>query len=117
MNDMSRGKPGVGPVPPGRGQAGEPLPDPVELSRQITEVAEKSRHLVAEFLKRQRVDDGLGMANPLSIGAAISWRQYRAADRTAGRRPALSRRGLDGQHAIRLHQAELSPDGALDPRG
>ena len=35
------------------------------------DIAERSRHLVAEFLKRQGAGDGVGMANPLSIGAAF----------------------------------------------
>src|SRR6202035_1523594 len=34
-------------------------------------IAERSRHLVAEFLKRQAAGDGVGMADPLSIGAAF----------------------------------------------
>src|SRR5271165_6852408 len=71
MNDMSSGKLGTGAPPPCDGKPGEHFPDPDELSRQIARIAEKSRDLVAEFLKRQRVADGVGMANPLSIGAAF----------------------------------------------
>jgi polyhydroxyalkanoate synthase len=42
-----------------------------ELSRQMVEIAEKSRGLVADFLKRQSAGEGIGMASPLSIGAAF----------------------------------------------
>ncbi len=47
------------------------LPDAEEFARDLAEIAEKSRHLVAEFLKHQPAEDGLGMASPLSIGAAF----------------------------------------------
>jgi polyhydroxyalkanoate synthase subunit PhaC len=46
-------------------------PDIGELSRQMTDIAEKSQRLVAEFLKRQSTKNGIGMANPLAIGAAF----------------------------------------------
>jgi len=46
-------------------------PDIGELSRQMTDIAEKSHRLVAEFLKRQSAENGVGMANPLAIGAAF----------------------------------------------
>ncbi len=47
------------------------LPDAQDLACQIAEVAEKSQELVADFLKRHRSDEGLGMASPLAIGAAF----------------------------------------------
>ena len=47
-------------------------------------------------------------------GPAVSRRRRRADDRTVRRRPAVPRRGVDRQHALRLHQAELSFDGAVD---
>jgi polyhydroxyalkanoate synthase len=58
--------------PPGTvaGQ-GEQPPDTAELSRQMAEIAEKSQQLVAEFLKRQSREDGVGMADPLGVGAAF----------------------------------------------
>ena len=53
-----------------RGES-EALPDAAELSRQMTEIAAKSQQLVGEFLKRQRREDGVGMADPLGIGTAF----------------------------------------------
>jgi polyhydroxyalkanoate synthase subunit PhaC len=48
------------------------LPDPVELSRSMAEIAERSQHLVSEFLQRQNSgDNNMGMADPLNIGAAF----------------------------------------------
>ncbi|HEU0157155.1 MAG TPA: class I poly(R)-hydroxyalkanoic acid synthase [Stellaceae bacterium] len=41
------------------------------LSRQIGDVAEQSRRLVAEFLERQAAGEHIGMADPLAIGAAF----------------------------------------------
>jgi polyhydroxyalkanoate synthase len=55
----------------GNGQTGEPLLDPAELSRQMAGIAEKSQRLVTEFLERQTPKDGVGLANPLGIGAAF----------------------------------------------
>jgi polyhydroxyalkanoate synthase subunit PhaC len=57
-------------APPGNGPSGD-SPDIAELSRQMTDIAEKSQHLVTEFLKRQAAENGIGMANPLAIGAAF----------------------------------------------
>ncbi|MBV8737060.1 MAG: class I poly(R)-hydroxyalkanoic acid synthase [Alphaproteobacteria bacterium] len=37
----------------------------------MAEIADKSQHLVAEFLKRQTPEEGIGMASPLAIGAAF----------------------------------------------
>ena len=46
--------------------------DTAELSRHMTEIAEKSQRLVADFLARQSGDDsGVGVANPMAIGAAF----------------------------------------------
>jgi polyhydroxyalkanoate synthase subunit PhaC len=71
MTDKSRKKPGGKTAPQGKDQATGPSPDLAELSQQMTDIAERSQHLVAEFLKRQTAGDGVGMANPLSIGAAF----------------------------------------------
>ncbi len=58
--------------PAGNGHAGEQaLPDPAELSRQMAGIAEKSQRLVAEFLEKHAPKDGVGMADPMSIGAAF----------------------------------------------
>src|SRR5208282_3256286 len=64
----SRGNPGGGPTPDSQASNASDL---AEMSRQMTKIAEQSQHLVAEFLKRQSAEDGVGMANPLSIGAAF----------------------------------------------
>src|SRR5438132_2062291 len=53
-----------------RGES-EALPDAAELARQMTEIAAKSQQLVGEVLKRQRREDGVGMADPLGIGTAF----------------------------------------------
>jgi len=45
------------------------LPDPVQWSRDIAEIAERSRRLVLEFLARQ--SGGVGMGDPLNIGSAF----------------------------------------------
>ena len=48
------------------------LPDPVELSRSMAEIAERSQRLVAEFLQRQEYGrEGIGMGDPLNVGAAF----------------------------------------------
>jgi len=53
-----------------RGES-EALPDSAELSRQMAEIAAKSQQLVAEFLKGQGREEGVGMADPLGIGTAF----------------------------------------------
>jgi polyhydroxyalkanoate synthase subunit PhaC len=58
-------------APRGNGPAGEPLTDNAELSQQMAEIAKKSQRLVTEFLERQAPKDGLGMTNPLGVGAAF----------------------------------------------
>jgi polyhydroxyalkanoate synthase len=51
------------------------LPDPVELSRAMAGIAERSQKLVHEFLARQAGEDGKGMnsqsLDPLNIGSAF----------------------------------------------
>ena len=71
MTEKSRDKLGGDAALRGKDQAANPPPDLSELSQQMTDIAEKSRHLVTEFLKRQSPEDGVGMANPMSIGAAF----------------------------------------------
>src|SRR6266566_15351 len=55
--------------------ARDSLPDPAEVSRQAAEhwaeIAEKSQRLVADFLSRQGGEEGIGLANPMAIGAAF----------------------------------------------
>ena len=67
MTDKSRDKRDAETEPRGKDQP----PDLAELSEQMNNIAERSRHLVAEFLKRQAAGNGVGMADPLSIGAAF----------------------------------------------
>lgn len=47
------------------------LPDPIELSRAMVKIAERSQRLVAEFLARQASDGHVGMADPLNVGSAF----------------------------------------------
>ncbi|MGE0723385.1 MAG: class I poly(R)-hydroxyalkanoic acid synthase, partial [Alphaproteobacteria bacterium] len=48
------------------------VPDPVELSRAMTSIAERSQKVVGDFLQRQSAArDGAGMADPLNIGGAF----------------------------------------------
>jgi polyhydroxyalkanoate synthase len=49
------------------------LPDPVEISKSMASIAERSQKLVADFLERQQQQQGKGPANmdPLNIGAAF----------------------------------------------
>ena len=46
------------------------LPDPVQWSRSMAEIAERSQRLVMEFIARQS-EPGVGMADPFNIGAAF----------------------------------------------
>jgi polyhydroxyalkanoate synthase len=46
------------------------LPDPAELGRSMTDIAERSQRIVAEWLKRQ-ADEGLATPDPLNIGSAF----------------------------------------------
>ncbi len=46
------------------------LPDPVQWSRNMAEIAERSQRLVLEFLSRQ-TSGGVGMGDPLNIGGAF----------------------------------------------
>jgi poly[(R)-3-hydroxyalkanoate] polymerase subunit PhaC len=46
------------------------IPDPVELSKTMAGIAERSQRLVAEFLRGEACN-GLGMADPLNIGSAF----------------------------------------------
>jgi len=72
MSDKS-GRKSEGAEKPGAHQAPHPggLPDAVELSREMAEIAEKSQRLVADFLQRQGGEQGIGMSNPMAIGAAF----------------------------------------------
>jgi poly[(R)-3-hydroxyalkanoate] polymerase subunit PhaC len=47
------------------------LPDPVELSRAMAKIAERSRRIVTDFLTRQVGDSHVGMADPLNVGSAF----------------------------------------------
>ena len=68
MNETSPSSPAT----PGK------LPDPVELSRAVANIAERSQRLVAEFAARQSANGGtglgsagLGTADPLNIAGAF----------------------------------------------
>jgi polyhydroxyalkanoate synthase subunit PhaC len=71
MNDSDRPMLGGGTASPADDQVSRAFADADELARQLADVAEKSRRLVAEFLKRQSPEDGIGMGSPLAIGAAF----------------------------------------------
>ncbi|MGF1610546.1 MAG: PHA/PHB synthase family protein [Kiloniellales bacterium] len=47
------------------------LPDPVELSKAMTAIAEKSQKLVADWLERQAADGQASAVDPLNIGGAF----------------------------------------------
>jgi len=50
------------------------LPDPVELSRSMADIAERSQRLVSDFLSRQNdsaASDGIRITSPLHLGAAF----------------------------------------------
>lgn len=50
------------------------LPDPVEFSRSMADIAERSQRLVSDFLARQNeaaAVDGMGIASPLHLGSAF----------------------------------------------
>jgi len=47
------------------------LPDPVELSRTMSEIAERSQRIVTDFLSRHEDDESFGMGDPLNIGGAF----------------------------------------------
>jgi polyhydroxyalkanoate synthase subunit PhaC len=70
-NTSTRRSPAAAAGSAASGKAGDPVPDGAELSRQMAEIAQKSQHLVAEFLKRQAAEEGVGPADPLGIGAAF----------------------------------------------
>src|SRR4051812_2051720 len=58
----------------GKGRPEEPemkLPDPVELSRVMTRIAEQSHRLVSDFLGRQTGAPQAGSVDPLNIGQAF----------------------------------------------
>jgi polyhydroxyalkanoate synthase len=56
-----------------RDQQGNSLkvPDPVQFTKSMAEIAEKSQRIVTEFLARQPVQDGIGMSDPLNIASAF----------------------------------------------
>ena len=71
VNPASLRSPGKS-MPPKTPQANDDMPvEAAEFAREMAEIADKSQHLVAEFLKRQTAEEGIGMASPLAIGAAF----------------------------------------------
>ena len=71
ISDKRKTKPAEAPAAPHRKNGPGDSTDTAELSRQMIEIAEKSQHLVTDFLQRQSAENSMGMANPLSIGAAF----------------------------------------------
>lgn len=67
MNDAAASHGGAKPAGEGAGSA----PDPAELSRRLAEMAERSQHLVHDFLSRQPDTGAAGMADPMAIGATF----------------------------------------------
>ncbi len=47
------------------------LPDPVELSKALGSIADRSQKIVTEFLERQGTNGGIGPMDPLNIGNAF----------------------------------------------
>ncbi len=47
------------------------LPNPIEVSMTVANIAEKSRKLVLEYLKRQGADSSMGMSDMSSVGNAF----------------------------------------------
>ncbi|HEV7371279.1 class I poly(R)-hydroxyalkanoic acid synthase [Arenibaculum sp.] len=47
------------------------FPDPVEMSKAMTRIAEQSQRLVSEFLARQAKEPGTASPDPLNIGGAF----------------------------------------------
>ncbi len=47
------------------------LPDPIEMSQAMANIAERSQRLVADFLERQNQSDDHGDLDPLNIGTAF----------------------------------------------
>ena len=68
MTDKTRDQRGAETEPHGKDQSQELA----ELSEQMNNIAERSRHLVAEFLKRQAAGDGVGMAGRTLAALAFS---------------------------------------------
>src|SRR5215469_435747 len=58
-------------TPSGNRALGDTTPDAADLSQKMAEIAQQSRQLVADFLKRQTPENGVGMANTLGIGTAF----------------------------------------------
>mgnify|MGYP001360901424 FL=1 len=46
------------------------MPDPIEISKAMASIAERSQRIVSDFLQRQS-GEGVGMSDPLNIGRAF----------------------------------------------
>ncbi len=46
-------------------------PDPERMAGMMTDIAERSQRLVADFMARNNLDDSFGMADPMNIGSAF----------------------------------------------
>ncbi len=47
------------------------MPDPVQFSREMAEIAERSQKLVGQWLEHQMTDNGKGQVDPLNVGRAF----------------------------------------------
>ena len=72
---QSRPRSGAGGNSAASAQAGGGGPDDAidaaALSRHLADIAERSQRLVAEFLARSRGEGGIGMGDPMAVGAAF----------------------------------------------
>ena len=62
------------PQKPGSPAAGTPpfkMPDPATLGRSMSDIAERSQRIVADWLRRQSAEGAAPAADPLNIGAAF----------------------------------------------
>ena len=51
--------------------ANSDAPDPEDMSRTMSRIAERSQRLISEFLSKQASGGGFGMADPMNVGQAF----------------------------------------------
>ena len=47
------------------------IPDPMDITRTMADIAERSQRIVSGFIERQSSDGALGQHDPLNVGAAF----------------------------------------------
>ncbi|MEO3431979.1 class I poly(R)-hydroxyalkanoic acid synthase [Inquilinus sp. CAU 1745] len=57
--------------PSGAPNPDQPHPDPVEMARAMSEIAERSRKLVGDFMRRQADERAFRTADPFNVGQAF----------------------------------------------